>query len=127
MDFESRKLPCKHMYRLAETLGIIKIISRPSLMPGDIRKETEIIKQSGDVDNDPKQIARQKKAMTKECDPIKIENSIGEFKGSSGNYNTSLTDCTCTDFKIRRLPCKHIYRLRMELIKSFTLDKKDNK
>lgn len=30
-------------------------------------------------------------------------------------YNTSLSQCDCLDFQRRHLPCKHIYRLAMEL------------
>lgn len=30
-------------------------------------------------------------------------------------YSTSLSDCTCPDFQRRKLPCKHIYKLALEL------------
>lgn len=39
----------------------------------------------------------------------------GRFSGSSGEYKTTLSSCTCIDFSKRKLPCKHIYRLAMEL------------
>lgn len=32
-----------------------------------------------------------------------------------GVYQTTLKECTCTDFLMRRLPCKHIYFLAREL------------
>lgn len=38
---------------------------------------------------------------------------------SSRNYDTvysvSLTECTCPDFQHRKLPCKHMYKLALEL------------
>lgn len=38
-----------------------------------------------------------------------------EFYGSLGTYHTTLNSCTCPDFQTRKLPCKHIYKLAMEL------------
>ncbi len=70
-DFERRKLPCKHIYRLAVELGIIEIIKRN---PGGYNKEKLAeIKASADIDSDPEQIKRQKSAMTKKCAPIEID------------------------------------------------------
>ena len=44
------------------------------------------------------------------------ENKTAEFKGSDKTpYTTTLESCTCTDFMRRVLPCKHIYRLALEL------------
>lgn len=38
------------------------------------------------------------------------------IQGSAGEpYQVSLNECTCTDFALRKAPCKHIYRLAMEL------------
>lgn len=37
------------------------------------------------------------------------------FVGGSGKYNTSLTECSCPDFKKRRLPCKHMYKLAVDM------------
>lgn len=111
-DFEERKLPCKHMYRLAVELGYIEIINRDSFD----KKAIEEIKSSDDIDAAPDQVKRQKSAL--KCKPIEIdfENKCGTFKGSGKNpYHTTLTDCTCRDFFVRRLPCKHMYRLRIEL------------
>ena len=31
------------------------------------------------------------------------------------SYETTLKTCTCRDFTVRKLPCKHIYRLAIEL------------
>ena len=112
VDFQERKLPCKHIYRLAVELGYIEIINRPSFD----KKVVEEIRYSADVDSAPDQIKRQISAS--KCKPIEIdfENKCGIFKGSGKSpYHTTLTDCTCRDFVVRNLPCKHIYRLRMEL------------
>jgi len=37
------------------------------------------------------------------------------FGSGKKPYQTSLSSCTCSDFTRRKLPCKHIYRLAMEL------------
>lgn len=37
------------------------------------------------------------------------------FIGGSGKYKTNLLKCTCPDFKKRKLPCKHMYKLAMDL------------
>lgn len=31
--------------------------------------------------------------------------------GSKGTYTTSFTECSCGDFLMHQLPCKHMYRL----------------
>ena len=60
---------------------------------------------------------REIKAASAECIPISVDpnNLCGVFGGSSGNYNTSLSECECVDFHRRKLPCKHMYRLAHEL------------
>ena len=115
-DFQNRHLPCKHIYRLAVELGIIEIIKRG---PGGYdKKELDGIKASGDIDSAPEQIKRQARAGEKKCDPISVDYDFrtGVFAGSGKTpYATTEDSCTCRDFFVRRLPCKHIYRLRMEL------------
>lgn len=113
-DFQKRGLPCKHIYRLAVELGYIEIIKRPAF---DKDKLSEI-KESSDIDNHPDQIKRQASAMDKKCTPISIdhENGVGIFSGSGKTpYTTTVDTCTCRDFFVRKLPCKHIYRLRYEI------------
>ena len=113
-DFQGRHLPCKHMYRLAVELGIIEIVKRPTF---DKERIAEI-KNSEDIDSTPDQIKRQKSA--EKCKPLSIdyEAGTGVFSGSGKTpYETTVDTCTCRDFFVRRLPCKHIYRLRMELMK----------
>lgn len=60
---------------------------------------------------------RQASASKSACTPIEINfiTHTGKFQGSSGNHTTSLVHCSCIDFNRRRLPCKHMYRLAMEL------------
>lgn len=67
-------------------------------------------------DND-EQIKRLNSAKKAECTPLSINHSdfTGVFSGSSSKYQTSLTSCTCKDFSIKRKPCKHMYRLAIEL------------
>ena len=44
------------------------------------------------------------------------EHETGVFYGSGKEpYQTSLASCTCNDFVKRKKPCKHIFRLAMEL------------
>lgn len=116
-DFECRKLPCKHIYRLASELGIIEIIKRQPNHSFD-KKKLEETKNSSNIDNEPDQIKRQKSSMSSKCTPSEIdfENKTAVFKGSGKSpYSTTLTTCTCRDYFVRKLPCKHIYRLRYEL------------
>lgn len=113
-DFQERGLPCKHIYRLAVELGYIKIIKRPTF---DKDKLSEV-KASDDIDKHPEQIKRQNSAMDKKCTPTSIdyENGVGIFSGSGKTPYTATKDtCTCRDYFVRKLPCKHIYRLRYEL------------
>lgn len=60
---------------------------------------------------------RIKSAQSAKLTPIKIdhEDMYGYFQGSSGRYETWLDQCPCVDFHRSKLPCKHIYRLAMEL------------
>lgn len=62
-----------------------------------------------------KRIASAKKAATSPSS-IDKENKSGVFEGSGKEpYHVTLESCTCGDFKRRKLPCKHMYRLAMEL------------
>lgn len=114
-DFNERKLPCKHIYRLAKELGVIDIVRRPSFN----KENLENLKNSPDIDNSPDQIKRQKSGMDIKCQPVEInyDEETAIFSGSGKSpYITTTSTCTCRDYFVRRLPCKHIYRLRHELI-----------
>jgi hypothetical protein len=70
------------------------------------------------VHNSEEQLKRIEKAKSGSTTPLAIDskNKVGTFKGSGNNpYSVTLTSCTCGDFINRFLPCKHIYRLAMEL------------
>lgn len=48
------------------------------------------------------------------------------FQGSSPfPYETTQLGCTCVDFERRHLPCKHMYRLAIELGMDFSLPQFD--
>ena len=62
-----------------------------------------------------KRIASAKSAKTTPYS-IDKENETGVFSGSGASmYNTTLNTCTCGDFIHRKLPCKHMYRLAIEI------------
>ncbi|MGN0163936.1 MAG: SWIM zinc finger family protein [Candidatus Ornithomonoglobus sp.] len=66
----------------------------------------------------PDQKKRFTRALTSKLIPLSIdtEKQSGVFNGSKGStYNTTLEFCSCVDFIRRKLPCKHIYRLAVEL------------
>lgn len=61
---------------------------------------------------------RLKKAASSKTSPqyVDVYEESAEFEGSGKKpCRTSLISCTCGDFIHRHLPCKHIYRLAMEL------------
>lgn len=66
-----------------------------------------------------KQKSKQKKAVSSECKPIKLdrENCSAVISGSEKGqfYETDLIECTCISYKRELVPCKHMYRLAYEL------------
>lgn len=110
-DFQERKLPCKHVYKLAVELGIIKIIDRKGT-GFDLDRIMEI-KTSGDIDSAPEQKTRIASSVKCKIFDLDTENQTGKIKGSGKDpYLVTLKSCTCQDFRKRKLPCKHIYKLR---------------
>ena len=99
---------------------MIEIIRRPS---GGYNKELLAeVKSMEEVDSHPEQVKRIEKAKGIKMTPISIDymSQTAIFSGSGKNpYETTVVSCTCRDYFVRRLPCKHIYRLRMELEKSY--------
>ena len=73
--------------------------------------------QWNDKHSNSEQIKRQNSACKKNLTPLEVNqtNCTGTFKGSNSNYLTTLSDCQCRDFILRKLPCKHMYRLAYEL------------
>lgn len=62
-------------------------------------------------------LKRIKSAQSAKLTPIRIDATdfYGHFQGSHGRYETFLDYCPCGDFRRSHLPCKHIYRLAIEL------------
>ena len=67
------------------------------------------------IHSDPAQIKRQKNAAKFETSPISIGDEFATFRGSKKDYHTTLLSCNCADFGMRKLPCKHMYRLAYEI------------
>ena len=57
------------------------------------------------------QLIRQSRAMDLKMDHVDFAAQTGTIK----NYVVTLESCTCPDFQRRQRPCKHMYRLAMEL------------
>lgn len=115
-DFQKRSLPCKHIYRLTSELGVIKIINRSTAHYD--KESLDKIKASDDIHSQPDQVKRIASAKSPKTKPISVDHDAqtGIFAGSGKKpYETTLTSCTCRDYFVRRLPCKHIYRLMIEL------------
>lgn len=69
-------------------------------------------------DSSPDEDTRLKKAQDKSLTPQEIDKAkqTGIFYGSGKDvYHTDLSFCPCGDFRKRKQPCKHIFRLAMEL------------
>lgn len=77
----------------------------------------ELWNQWSDCHSSPDQEKRIASAKKSACTPVFLDQTscTGTFKGSSGTHTTALDRCSCVDFNRRRLPCKHMYRLAMEL------------
>ena len=70
-----------------------------------------------EIHSSPGQETRLDSARAAACTPLRVSPDCGtaEFKGSKGVYQTSLNSCGCEDFRRRNIPCKHMYRLALEL------------
>lgn len=62
-------------------------------------------------------LKRIKSAQSAKLTPTKLdsESFCASFQGGHGQYATFLDSCTCIDFNRSKKPCKHIYRLAIEL------------
>ena len=63
----------------------------------------------------PSQVDRQERAREAILTPLSISGQRAKFQGEEDQYRTTLLTCSCPDFKKRHKPCKHMYRLAMEL------------
>lgn len=71
-----------------------------------------------DIHELPEQKKRFKSSLTSKLIPISVDEDAqtGRFNGSGKEpYSTTLNNCDCFDFTRRKMPCKHIYRLAIEL------------
>lgn len=74
-------------------------------------------KWSPELLNDEYAKRRIKSAQSNKLTPVKLdENDLyAYFQGAHGKYETFLDFCPCVDFVRSKRPCKHIFRLAMEL------------
>ena len=63
----------------------------------------------------PSQVDRQERAREAILTPLSISGQRAQFQGEEEQYRTTLLTCSCPDFQKRHKPCKHMYRLAMEL------------
>lgn len=82
-----------------------------------MNKEEIWSKWSQDIHDSEDSKKRIISAQKADLTPISVnsEDCFAYFQGGHGRYETFLDQCPCGDFIKRRLPCKHIYRLAMEL------------
>lgn len=81
------------------------------------QKNKEIWQTWLSIHNQPEQQKRQKSAESTKCTPLFVDeiNGTAKLQGSSRHHTVTLNSCSCIDFNRRHLPCKHMYRLAMEL------------
>lgn len=75
-------------------------------------------KWPAEIHERPTQIEKIKKAKAAMLTPVSVDRGAqkAEFSGKHGRYKTNLISCTCHSFSISgNAPCKHMYRLAMEL------------
>ena len=77
----------------------------------------ELWEKWSDVHEMPDQVKRLASSKEAALTPLSIdrENFSSAIPGKHGTYHVTLDSCECSDFKRRQLPCKHIYRLAIEL------------
>lgn len=77
----------------------------------------EVWKKWSDVHETPDQEKRFASSKEAALTPLSIDrgNFSAIIPGKNGTYHVTLESCECSDFKRRHLPCKHIYRLAIEL------------
>ena len=67
--------------------------------------------QEQSLHEQPDQVKRQKNALRLNVEKIDTETQSGIIN----EYAVSLSECSCQDYKMRHMPCKHMYRLAHEL------------
>lgn len=63
------------------------------------------------------QIKRQIRGALEGTRPVSVNRTAmtAQFSGTESIHTTGLTQCSCADYRNRKLPCKHMYRLASEL------------
>lgn len=108
---------CGHEY--ADTEKYCPVCGKDNIVPDPV-DHTEIHFGHWDPSTHMQESQRRKIATAKKSttspSAIDEENKIGIFAGSGKkDYTTSLESCSCGSFISDHLPCKHMYRLAMEL------------
>ena len=67
--------------------------------------------QNTELHNDREQFLRQLRARDLKLDYVDFAEKVGKID----NITVSLEKCSCFDFNKRHKPCKHMYRLAMDL------------
>ncbi len=118
-----RKAPCKHIYALAHSLGLLNSeqfqTASKETPPDHFETHSEFahIKFGSwpeEIHTDPKQIQRIKDGKTLRGRIIDFNPRTNKLlmRGSHDEaYHVTLDNCDCEDFRRRHLPCKHIYCL----------------
>lgn len=73
---------------------------------------TEVDHEGAEQYNRMEQAARDKALQVLDYDP---DYRLAKVQGKTGVYLTSGERCSCPDYRKRKLPCKHMYLLAMEL------------
>jgi hypothetical protein len=119
--------PCMHIYRLAAELGLLELTEMDRNLARVVDREradgeTQRLQSllcSGDgwnywpfeIHSSFVQLPRQWRAY-QDAFVYKLVQRSGGFFLVNG-WPTSLRKCTCPDFSMRRLPCKHIYAVAL--------------
>lgn len=103
-------------------VALIWIIIGGALIYSDLKyiktPAEQLWKRWGSMHQSEAQQLRIERARTNQLTVKSIDEQTkrGVFVGGQGNmYHTSLLKCSCPDFKERKVPCKHMYKLADEL------------
>jgi len=117
-QFLNRRLPCKHMYYLADDLGYSFPDNDQSYAHIDHNDFDNWIGQNKTWeyrkyidDEDP---PRYWGGWSPPIHKLAQQQERINRKTHNNEYTTTLHYCTCIDYRKRRLPCKHIYQLASE-------------
>lgn len=124
-DIFNKHVPCKHIYRLANELGLMDLNAQ-LVAYKRARKNDELYLRSlprdhnawGNWNKKTHEIKAQHDRLIKAYKIIADGDHIldeSNKKAFIHGYETTLQSCSCTDFQKRKFPCKHIYTLAIML------------